>query len=146
MRVIEIREQWSVDHIVATERATPVSGPTQVLPRMTAASLSFRDQLMPRRGYGQRSGSLPLVPASDSVGEGGRDRRRVARSAYCSISMGYQSGCETSFTFDDQHGLGHDAGIWGWPGLAGLRSCDRRSRTTCLGELPPPNTRYRRTL
>jgi NADPH:quinone reductase-like Zn-dependent oxidoreductase len=69
MRVMEIREQWSVDHIVATERGTPVLGPTQVLLRMEAASLNFRDQVMVRRGYGQRSGTLPLVPVSDGVGE-----------------------------------------------------------------------------
>jgi NADPH:quinone reductase-like Zn-dependent oxidoreductase len=69
MRVMEIREQWSVDHIVATERGTPVLGPTQVLLRMKAASLNFRDQVMVRRGYGQRSGTLPLVPVSDGVGE-----------------------------------------------------------------------------
>jgi NADPH:quinone reductase-like Zn-dependent oxidoreductase len=69
MRVMEIREQWSVDHIVEAERATPAPGPTQVLLRMKAASLNFRDHVMVRRGYGQRSGALPLVPVSDGVGE-----------------------------------------------------------------------------
>ncbi|WP_207462349.1 NAD(P)-dependent alcohol dehydrogenase [Azospirillum sp. SYSU D00513] len=69
MRVMEIRDQWSVDNIVLAERAEPVPGPTQILLRMRAASLNYRDHVMVRRGYGNRSGSLPLVPLSDGVGE-----------------------------------------------------------------------------
>ena len=54
MRVMEIREQWSVDHIVAAEYAEPVPGPTQIRLRMKAASLNYRDHVLVRRGYGQR--------------------------------------------------------------------------------------------
>ncbi len=69
MRVMEIRGEWSVDNIVAAERPTPEPGRRQVLLRMAAASLNYRDHVMARRGYGNRSGTLPLVPVSDGVGE-----------------------------------------------------------------------------
>ena len=60
MWVMEIRDQWSVDHIVAADRAKPIPGPTQVLLRMRAASLNYRDYVMVKRGYGQRSGRCRL--------------------------------------------------------------------------------------
>ncbi|HYG88360.1 MAG TPA: NAD(P)-dependent alcohol dehydrogenase [Azospirillum sp.] len=69
MLVMEIRDQWSVDHIVAAERPEPRPGPTQILLRMKAATLNYRDHVLVRRGYGNRSGALPLVPVSDGVGE-----------------------------------------------------------------------------
>ncbi|HYH38196.1 MAG TPA: NAD(P)-dependent alcohol dehydrogenase [Azospirillum sp.] len=69
MRVMEIRGDWSVDHIVEARRPDPVPGPTQVLLRMKAATLNYRDHVLVRRGYGSRSGALPLVPVSDGVGE-----------------------------------------------------------------------------
>lgn len=36
---------------------------------MKAASLNFRDLLVPKRGYGKLTGTLPLIPISDGVGE-----------------------------------------------------------------------------
>lgn len=69
MRVMEIRDDWSVDHIVKVQRPKPEPGPTQILLRMKAATLNYRDHVLVRRGYGSRSGELPLVPVSDGVGE-----------------------------------------------------------------------------
>jgi NADPH:quinone reductase-like Zn-dependent oxidoreductase len=69
MRVMEIRDTWSVDSIVETRRPKPTPGATQVLLRMKAASLNYRDHVMARGGYRGRSGRLPLVPVSDGVGE-----------------------------------------------------------------------------
>jgi len=66
---MEIRDQWSAEHVVEAERFVPQPGPTQVLLRMKAATLNYRDHVMVRRGYGNRSGSLPLVPVSDGMGE-----------------------------------------------------------------------------
>jgi NADPH:quinone reductase-like Zn-dependent oxidoreductase len=40
-----------------------------VLLRMKAASLNYRDLVVPDRGYGQYTGTLPLIPLSDGVGE-----------------------------------------------------------------------------
>lgn len=69
MRVFEIRGDWGLDHLVAGERPEPSPGPTEVLVAMRAASLNFRDHVMLQRGYGARSGELPLIPVSDGAGE-----------------------------------------------------------------------------
>src|SRR5262245_4604410 len=68
MRVFELRE-WSLDHLRPGERPAPVAGPGQVLLRMRAASLNYRDLVVLRRGYGALTGTLPLIPVSDGVGE-----------------------------------------------------------------------------
>ncbi len=69
MKVMELRDDWSPDNIVLAERPDPAPGPGEVLLRMKAASLNYRDVVMARRGYGRRSGTLPLVPLSDGAGE-----------------------------------------------------------------------------
>lgn len=70
MRVMQIQDQWSPDHIRLAERPDPPApGPGQVLLRMRAASLNYRDYVMARGGYGRRAGTLPLVPLSDGAGE-----------------------------------------------------------------------------
>jgi len=51
------------------ERPQPEPGPGQVLLRMRAASLNYRDLVVPERGYGSFTGTLPLIPVSDGVGE-----------------------------------------------------------------------------
>ncbi len=77
MKVMELRDEWSPDNIFLGERPDPEPGPGEVLLSMKAASLNYRDYVMCHRGYGRRSGTLPLIPISDgagqviAVGEGG---------------------------------------------------------------------------
>jgi len=52
-----------------TERPQPKPGPGQLLLQMKAASMNYRDILVPQRGYGALTGTLPLIPVSDGVGE-----------------------------------------------------------------------------
>ena len=63
------------------------SGPDEVVLKMLAASLNFRDQLVVHRGYGRITGELPLVPISDGVGEivavGEEVRRRKVGERVC---------------------------------------------------------------
>ena len=68
MKVMQIQDEWSPDHIRPAERPKPEPGPGEVLLRMEAASVNYRDFVMARRGYGRRSGELPLVPVSDGAG------------------------------------------------------------------------------
>jgi NADPH:quinone reductase-like Zn-dependent oxidoreductase len=68
MRVFELCE-WSMEGLRLGERAAPEPGPGQVLLRMRAASLNYRDLVVLRRGYGALTGTLPLIPVSDGVGE-----------------------------------------------------------------------------
>ena len=69
MRVYQLQDDWSIDHLRVAERVEPRPGPGQVLLRMKAASLNHRDLFVLRRGYGTQTGSLPLVVLSDGVGE-----------------------------------------------------------------------------
>jgi len=69
MKVFEIRDDWGFDHLQLGTRPQPVPGPGEVLLRMKAASLNYRDLVVPNRGYGAFTGNLPLIPLSDGVGE-----------------------------------------------------------------------------
>jgi NADPH:quinone reductase-like Zn-dependent oxidoreductase len=69
MKVFEIRGEWDFDHLQLGERPDPKPGPGEVLLKMKAASLNFRDLVVPNRGYGAFTGNLPLIPLSDGVGE-----------------------------------------------------------------------------
>ncbi len=69
MRVFQIQDDWGMDHLQLATRPDPKPGPGQVLLRMKAASLNYRDSVVPNRGYGSFTGNLPLIPISDGVGE-----------------------------------------------------------------------------
>ncbi len=69
MRVFQIEGDWGFDNLKLGTRPEPKPGPGQVLVRMRASSLNFRDLVVPERGYGSHTGTLPLVPLSDGVGE-----------------------------------------------------------------------------
>jgi len=69
MKVFQIQDDWSMDHLRIATRPDPRPGPGEVLLRMKAASLNYRDLLVPLRGYGAHTGTLPLIPLSDGVGE-----------------------------------------------------------------------------
>jgi NADPH:quinone reductase-like Zn-dependent oxidoreductase len=69
MKVFQIQDDWGMEHLKLATRPDPRPGPGQVLLRMKAASLNYRDLLAPMRGYGSSTGTLPLIPVSDGVGE-----------------------------------------------------------------------------
>jgi NADPH:quinone reductase-like Zn-dependent oxidoreductase len=67
VRAIELR-QFGLDHLELVERPDPEPGPGQVLVRMRAASLNYRDQVVIAGGYGRQM-TTPLIPCSDGAGE-----------------------------------------------------------------------------
>lgn len=69
MRVFQIEGGWSIDHLRLAARPEPEPGPGQVVVRMKASALNYRDLVVPSRGYGRHTGTLPLIPVSDGVGE-----------------------------------------------------------------------------
>jgi len=69
MKAFQIQDDWSIEHLRLVERHAPRPGPGEVLIRMSAASLNNRDLFVLKRGYGASTGTLPLVPVSDGVGE-----------------------------------------------------------------------------
>jgi NADPH:quinone reductase-like Zn-dependent oxidoreductase len=109
MRVMQIEGEWSPDHIRPAERPDPKPGRGEVLLKMEAASLNYRDVVMARRGYGRRSGELPLVPLSDgagrvtAVGEG-VTRVKVGDLVCPTFCQGWTSGTIRE---------------WHWPGTLG---------------------------
>jgi NADPH:quinone reductase-like Zn-dependent oxidoreductase len=69
MKQWQITDEWNFDNLKLAEAAVPEPGPGELLLRMRAVSLNYRDYLIVNRGYGRMSGELPLVPLSDGVGE-----------------------------------------------------------------------------
>ncbi|HUK58088.1 MAG TPA: NAD(P)-dependent alcohol dehydrogenase [Stellaceae bacterium] len=59
---------WGFEHVREGVRPDPVPGPGEVLLRLEAASVNYRDAVILRRGYGRSSGTLPLIPLSDGAG------------------------------------------------------------------------------
>lgn len=69
MRVFQLVNNWSLDDLRIGERPIPEHGPGQLLLKIKAASLNYRDLVVLKRGYGPFTGELPLIPLSDGVGE-----------------------------------------------------------------------------
>lgn len=69
MKVFQIQDDWGFHNLKLATRPDPRPGPGEVMLRMRAASLNYRDLVVPERGYGQYTGTLPLIPLSDGVGE-----------------------------------------------------------------------------
>ena len=68
MKTFEIRDGFGLDNLTTGERPRPQPGHGQVLIKMKAASLNFRDLLMVGGQYNPKQ-PLPLIPCSDGVGE-----------------------------------------------------------------------------
>lgn len=68
MKAFEIQDQFGLDSLKLAERPDPAPGAGQVLIKLRAASLNYRDLLMVKGQYNPRL-RLPLIPVSDGVGE-----------------------------------------------------------------------------
>jgi NADPH:quinone reductase-like Zn-dependent oxidoreductase len=68
MRTYELRGQ-SIDTLARTDRPRPEPGPRQVLVRMRAASLNYRDLLIANGTYPRGPSGATLIPLSDGAGE-----------------------------------------------------------------------------
>jgi NADPH:quinone reductase-like Zn-dependent oxidoreductase len=67
MQVYEIRDGFGFDNLRRAERPDPKPGPGQVLVRVRAASLNYRDLLVVKGLYNPKM-PLPRVPLSDAAG------------------------------------------------------------------------------
>jgi NADPH:quinone reductase-like Zn-dependent oxidoreductase len=67
MRVVEL-STFTLDSVTVAERTEPRPGPGQVLIRVRACSLNYRDLLILKGLYNKKL-PLPLVPLSDGAGE-----------------------------------------------------------------------------
>jgi NADPH:quinone reductase-like Zn-dependent oxidoreductase len=62
-------ERPGLDNLKIEELPTPEPGPGEVLVRLRAASLNYRDTLIVVGGYGSRQKQARLIPLSDGAGE-----------------------------------------------------------------------------
>ena len=70
MKLYEIQPDGeALDRLRQVERPDPKPGPGQVLIRVRAASLNYRDQMMVRGAYRTGPVTKPIVPLSDGAGE-----------------------------------------------------------------------------
>ncbi len=68
MKCVELAEQFGIEHLRLAERPHPELKFGEVLVRVRAASLNFRDLMTVTGVYNPRQ-PLPLIPLSDGVGE-----------------------------------------------------------------------------
>src|SRR5215471_999490 len=68
MKLYQLQPGFGIDHVALVERPDPRPGPHQVLLRMRAFSLNYRDLLVVKGQYNPKL-RLPMVPFSDGVGE-----------------------------------------------------------------------------
>nr|MBA3438237.1 NAD(P)-dependent alcohol dehydrogenase [Pyrinomonadaceae bacterium] len=68
MKSIEIQNSFGIDSLNQVERTEPTPGPGQVVVRVRAASLNYRDLMVVKGSYNPKQ-KLPLIPLSDGAGE-----------------------------------------------------------------------------
>ena len=68
MKLYEITEPKGIDSLNLTERPTPKPGPGEVLMRVRATALNYRDLALIKGGLA-RMMKLPLIPLSDGAGD-----------------------------------------------------------------------------
>ena len=74
LRAWEVQDAWSIDNLRRVERDAPAVAPGQVVVRIRAASINYRDLLTVEGKGGTRR--LPLIPFVRRSGRSHRDRRR----------------------------------------------------------------------
>ncbi len=67
MKAYEIQGSFGFDNLCMVDRPDPAPGPGEVVVKVGAVSLNYRDILMIRGHYNPRQ-PLPLIPCSDGVG------------------------------------------------------------------------------
>ena len=68
MKAFQIVGSFGLENVKLVELPEPQPGPGQVLVRMRAAALNYRDLVVIKGGYGPRQ-TLPRIPISDGAGE-----------------------------------------------------------------------------
>src|ERR1700730_14360951 len=68
MKVMELQAKFGLHSPTVTERPQPTPGPGQILVKVHAASLNFRDLLVATGAYDPKL-KFPFIPLSDGAGE-----------------------------------------------------------------------------
>jgi NADPH:quinone reductase-like Zn-dependent oxidoreductase len=97
MKAVEIRQMGSFDGLKVVERPEPKPGQGQALVRVRAASLNYRDLLLPRAQLPMFGDSVGRIPLSDGAGEvvevgSGVDRVAVGDRVACNALPHWVAG------------------------------------------------------
>src|SRR5215470_889294 len=68
MKVIELQNSFGIDSLAMADRSEPRPGPGEVLLKMRAFSLNYRDLMVVKGQYNPRL-KFPMTPLSDGVGQ-----------------------------------------------------------------------------
>ena len=68
MKAFQVVGSFGLDNMKRVELPEPKPGPGQLVVRMRAATLNYRDLVVIKGGYGPRQ-KLPIIPLSDGAGE-----------------------------------------------------------------------------
>ena len=69
MKAVVLANACGPDGLTLVDRPDPEPGPGEVLVRLRAASLNFRDTLLLKGGYRSKQKAADLIPLSDGAGE-----------------------------------------------------------------------------
>lgn len=69
MKAVVLRQPGGPENLETVDRPTPTPGPGEVLVRLRAATLNYRDLVVLRGGYRKRQKQADLIPLSDGAGE-----------------------------------------------------------------------------
>ena len=68
MKAYEVQDAFGLDNLKLADRPDPTPGPGQILMRVRATSINYRDLLLVQGFYNPKQ-PLPIVPSSDGAGE-----------------------------------------------------------------------------
>jgi NADPH:quinone reductase-like Zn-dependent oxidoreductase len=116
MQVIELDGGFGIEHLRAAARPVPKPGAGEVLLKVMAASLNYRDLLLVQGIYNPKQ-KLPLVPLSDGAGEiaavgPGVTRWRAGDRAVTNFFQGWIEGPPSAEKFGTSLGAWDRDGIY----------------------------------
>jgi len=117
MKAYEVHAGPGLEALTLTERPDPTPGPGQVLLRMRAASLNYRDLLVINGSYPYAVPiTAPIIPVSDGVGEvaavgAGVSRVKIGDRIAGAFMPGFVAGRFTQQKLDSALGAGSVNGI-----------------------------------
>ncbi len=113
MKAVVLEDVGGPSCLKLVDRPDPVVGAGQVLVRLRAAALNYRDTLVTTGGYGSRQKKTDLIPLSDGAGEvvalgEGVTRFKPGQRVTVSFFQSWVGGQPTQELLDDDLGRAHD--------------------------------------